>query len=55
MASKFFKVKCDCGNEQVVFSHAAMTVKCLSCGKVLLEPMGGKAVLVGGTIVEEYE
>ncbi len=55
MASRFFKIRCECGNEQVAFSHAAMTVKCLQCGKVLMEPMGGKAVIVSGTIVEEYE
>jgi len=55
MASKFFKVRCECGHEQVLFSHAAMTVKCQKCGAVLQEPMGGKAVLVSGTLVEEYE
>jgi len=46
--SKFVKVRCpDCGNEQVVFSHAAMVVRCLVCGRVLARPTGGKAIFAG--------
>jgi small subunit ribosomal protein S27e len=42
--SKFIKVRCpDCGNEQVIFSHVAMVVRCLVCGRVLAQPTGGKA------------
>jgi small subunit ribosomal protein S27e len=45
--SKFIKVRCpDCGNEQVIFSHVAMVVRCLVCGRVLAQPTGGKARLV---------
>jgi len=43
--TNFIKVKCECGNEQIVFSHAASTVKCTKCGAVLVEPTGGKAVI----------
>ncbi|MBI2578276.1 MAG: 30S ribosomal protein S27e [Candidatus Aenigmarchaeota archaeon] len=42
--SAFLKVKCKkCKNEQIVFSKAAMQVKCLVCGAVFLQPKGGKA------------
>lgn len=42
--SRFIRVKCnDCGNEQIIFSNAATTVKCLACEKVIAEPKGGKA------------
>jgi len=41
--SKFLKVKCDdCGSEQIVFSNPAMEVKCLVCGKALVEPGASK-------------
>jgi small subunit ribosomal protein S27e len=44
--SKFIKVRCpDCGNEQVIFSHVSMVVRCLVCGRVLAQPTGGKARL----------
>ncbi|RME79968.1 MAG: 30S ribosomal protein S27e [Methanobacteriota archaeon] len=54
--SRFMKLKCnECGNEQVSFSHATKEVVCLGCGALLLEPMGGKANLLNGEIVEEYD
>jgi small subunit ribosomal protein S27e len=43
--SKFLKVKCSCGNNQVVFGKASTKVKCLSCGKLLVKPSGGKSVV----------
>lgn len=44
MESKFLKIKCKkCKNEQIVFNKAAMDVKCLVCGSILVEPRGGKA------------
>ncbi|WP_457591591.1 30S ribosomal protein S27e [Geoglobus sp.] len=44
--SRFLKVKCpDCENEQVVFDHASTHVKCLVCGRTLVEPTGGRARL----------
>jgi len=49
--SRFLKVRCpDCGNEQFVFSHASIVVRCLVCGRVLAQPSGGKAVVLGHVI-----
>ncbi len=46
--SKFLRVKCpDCGNEQLVFSHATTAVHCNVCGAILAEPAGGKATVKG--------
>ncbi|MGB9719042.1 MAG: 30S ribosomal protein S27e [Candidatus Anstonellales archaeon] len=54
--SRFIKVRCkECSGEQVTFTHSTMQVKCLKCGAILMEPMGGKGVLVGGEVVEEYD
>jgi len=53
--SKFLKVRCpNCGNEQIVFSHATTVVKCFVCGTQLTEPRGGKARILG-VVVEELE
>ncbi len=42
--SKFIKVRCPkCKNEQIIFGKSSSKVKCLVCGKVLAEPVGGKA------------
>ncbi len=44
--SKFLRIKCnDCGNEQVVFSRPASAVRCLVCGKTVVECRGGKGVV----------
>ena len=52
--SKFYKVKCsDCGNEQVIFSHAKTRVLCTVCGAMLAEPRGGKAKILA-EILESY-
>ena len=49
--SKFLQVKCpNCGNEQIIFSHAAQVVKCLVCDQVLAEPTGGKAEVKGKVV-----
>ncbi len=53
--SKFMKVKCECGNEQVVFESASSRVNCKVCNKRLVEPRGGKCTVVGGTIVLEMD
>ena len=38
--SVFLRVKCpDCGNEQIVFSHATTIVHCNVCGATLAEPV----------------
>ncbi|RLF12131.1 MAG: 30S ribosomal protein S27e [Thermoprotei archaeon] len=42
--SRFLQVRCpECGNVQMIFSHASTLVKCLVCGRVLAYPTGGKA------------
>ena len=43
---KFVKVRCECKNEQVVFSKAASEVKCLVCNKPLVKSTGGKAQFI---------
>ncbi len=44
--SKFINVQCpDCGSEQVIFSRASTVVKCNVCGKTLVKPTGGKAII----------
>jgi len=55
MASKFIVVKCECGNEQNIYSNATSTVDCKVCGKRLASPSGGKAIITNGTIVKELE
>jgi small subunit ribosomal protein S27e len=46
------KVKCKCGNEQVVFSHLTSVLMCSACKEPLAHPSGGKAI-VHGDVVEE--
>ena len=42
--SKFIKVRCTkCNNEQIMFGKSSTKVKCLVCGKILAEPLGGKS------------
>jgi len=42
--SKFIKIRCSkCKNEQIMFGKAALTIKCLVCGKILAQPAGGKS------------
>jgi small subunit ribosomal protein S27e len=53
MAGKFVRVKCECGNEQNIFSAASSQVDCKVCGKRLASPSGGKAIITGGKIVKE--
>ena len=53
--SKFIKVKCeDCGNEQNVFNKPATSVRCLVCGKTLIECTGGLGE-IKSTVVSELE
>lgn len=54
--SRFLKVKClDCGNEQIIFSHASTLVRCNICGKELARPTGGKAKILTDKIKEILE
>ncbi len=51
--SRFHKVKCECGNEQIIFSHPAQPVKCIVCDKVLAIPRGGKGK-IEAEIIDTY-
>jgi small subunit ribosomal protein S27e len=45
--SLFIKVKCKCGNEQIVFDRVSLEVKCNVCDETLAIPHGGKAEIKG--------
>jgi small subunit ribosomal protein S27e len=46
--SKFLRVMCKkCRKDQVIYNKSATVVKCLSCGEVLAEPMGGECFVKG--------
>ena len=49
--SKFLRVKCPCGNEQVIFASASSGVNCLVCSALLAEPSGAQVVLADGVKV----
>lgn len=47
-SSKFQKVNCnECGEVQVVYSHASTPVTCNSCGNMITEATGSKAKING--------
>jgi small subunit ribosomal protein S27e len=41
--SKFLRVECKCGQDQVVFGDSKSAVSCKKCGSVIVEPAGGRA------------
>lgn len=41
--SRFLKVACECGENQVVFGDSKMEVKCRNCKRTLVHPRGGRA------------
>ncbi len=46
--SKFLKIECsECGEKQVVFSHASTVVTCNSCGNAIAKPTGAIAKIIG--------
>ncbi|MED5271395.1 MAG: 30S ribosomal protein S27e [Candidatus Thermoplasmatota archaeon] len=54
--SNFIRVKCQsCGNESTIFQRASTTINCEVCEAIMVEPAGGKARLVGCSIVEVLE
>ena len=56
MSVNFIKVTCkDCGSESVIFSRATTIISCSVCGATLTAPSGGKARLVGCTLLEAME
>ena len=48
---RFLSVKCDCGEECVVYSDSKSAVNCAKCGANIVSPSGGKA-RVNGRILE---
>ena len=47
-SSKFQEVNCnECGEMQVVYSHASTLVTCNTCGNTIAEATGSKALLHG--------
>ncbi len=48
----FYRVRCKCKNEQIIFSRPATEVRCLVCGEVLARPTGGEGEVVA-EIIEE--
>lgn len=49
--SAFLLVKCEsCGNEQIIYSHTTVDVRCNVCGDLLAERTGGKAKMHGKII-----
>ena len=47
-SSKFQKVNCEeCGEVQIVYSHASTKVACNSCGNTISEPTGSKDKING--------
>jgi len=56
MKSGFLKVSCrDCGNETIIFKRATTSIACGVCGATMAQPAGGKAKLVGCTVVETLQ
>ena len=53
MTNYFLRVSCrDCGSESIIFSRATTSIACSVCSATLTKPAGGKADLVGCTVVE---
>ena len=53
MTNQFLRVSCrDCGSESIIFSRATTSIACGVCSATLTKPAGGKADLVGCTVVE---
>ena len=53
MPNYFLRVSCrDCGSESIIFSRATTSIACGVCSATLTKPAGGKADLVGCTVVE---
>ncbi|MGB9634931.1 MAG: 30S ribosomal protein S27e [Candidatus Micrarchaeia archaeon] len=51
---KFVLVKCNCGYEQPLYKSVKTVVKCINCGSVLAEPLGGNARILG-SVKKELE
>lgn len=46
--SMFLSVQCEkCGEKAVVFSHTTTNINCKSCGELLAERSGSRAIISG--------
>ena len=43
--SKFLRVRCDCGEDMVVYGDSKTEIYCEKCGNLVAEPKGGRAVI----------
>jgi ribosomal protein S27E len=50
MAGKYIKVRCNCGNEQIVYDRTTHKVECSKCKETLAEPQGGRANILGKVV-----
>lgn len=41
--SKFLRIECKCGEDQIVFGDSKTKIFCKKCGAVIVECKGGKA------------
>ena len=52
-SSRFQRVSCgECGEPQVVYSHASTAVACNTCGNTIAES-GGSRARINGTIISD--
>jgi small subunit ribosomal protein S27e len=46
--SSFLSVQCEkCGEKTIVFSHTTSNISCKSCGELLAECSGSRAIILG--------
>jgi small subunit ribosomal protein S27e len=56
MKKGFLKVTCrDCGSESIIFGRSTTAISCDVCSATLTKPSGGKAELVGCSVVEALD
>jgi len=49
--SNFVSVECEqCGEKTIVFTHTTIDINCKSCGKLIAQKTGARAILFGKTI-----
>ncbi|HEY6668894.1 MAG TPA: 30S ribosomal protein S27e [Candidatus Nitrosopolaris sp.] len=47
-ASNFLSSQCsDCKEERIIYSHSSSTIYCRSCNKLLVQPTGARAIMLG--------
>ncbi|HLC78822.1 MAG TPA: 30S ribosomal protein S27e [archaeon] len=51
--TKFYKVKCQCGNEQIIFSAPSTKVLCLACSTPLGKSSSSK-IKLSAKVLKEF-